>query len=126
MSASPRARSLLVPPVPDNTRSRPRCGSIAGRRTGFRIDKGDVWVPQVIIHAYNDHIRLLSPHGSRHTTMYSGRGSRRCYAIIDGIKEPEQMPASGVSTSLGSRNLCCEPDAIILAFRKAVRECPND
>src|SRR6267143_3525789 len=60
---SPRARSLLAPPVPDKTS--PLLYRLVQLPFAilpcFCIYKRDVLVARVIIHAYNDHVRLLSP-----------------------------------------------------------------
>src|SRR5215472_3886028 len=51
--------------------------------TGLFHPKCNLLKARVIIHAYNHHVRLLPPEpfGRQATRVYSGRGSRHCYAI---------------------------------------------
>src|SRR5215469_3995054 len=51
---------------------------------GVFVCKCDLLKARVIIHSYNDHIRLLPPEPwfGWHHQVYSGRGSRHCYEII--------------------------------------------
>jgi hypothetical protein len=79
----PSNPSLLQVPI------KPFCFSLAVVQlplpilTSFFYEKCHLLKARVIIHAYNHHVRLLSPEPVvvQQPTVYSGRRSRHCYAI---------------------------------------------